>query len=139
MCNERHVTITDNNIVENKQPMQAVSGSIINWGPYYIIMLVIALMWLQNCQWHSWTNYWKYSTKNGTNLICGEFSCNINCIFFNAHSICNKLLKLYSLLNVSSHSLEFDLLFMCETWLIKTVPNGHLVYNVWDYDLDALR
>lgn len=59
----------------------------------------------------------------------------INCAFFNARSLCNKLPDLYSLLDGSLYNRKFNLLFVCETWLTDNITNGLLLYNSNDYVL----
>ena len=62
-------------------------------------------------------------------------SCIINCTFFNARSLNNKLQDLYSLLDGFLYNRKFDLLFVCESWLSSSIPDGLLLYSSPDYTL----
>ena len=61
--------------------------------------------------------------------------CVVNCTFFNARSLCNKLTDLYSLLDGTLCSRKFNLIFVCESWLTANTPNGLLLFNSPDYVL----
>jgi hypothetical protein len=60
----------------------------------------------------------------------------INCTFFNARSLCNRLPDLYSLLDGSLfNNIKFNLLFVCKTWLTDNITSGLSLYNSSDYVL----
>ena len=57
----------------------------------------------------------------------------INCIFFSARSLRNKITDLYALLDGQYFSVKYDVIFVCETWLDENISDGNLLYNQAQY------
>ena len=71
----------------------------------------------------------------GEGLCANHKNYCVECIFFNACSLSNKLQDLYSLPDGILFNSKFDLVFICETWCDNNIPDGLLLYNNIDYSL----
>ena len=66
-----------------------------------------------------------FGVTQHTNVLSGV----LNCIYFNARSLCNKLTFLNALLSSTIYNKVFDLIFVSETWFNDEKITDGLIIN----------